>query len=56
MFAFALAVGLSLFVAGLAAIGWACVTCIKAIFGCACVDDEDDDDNNDAFNNEIDDE
>lgn len=43
MFRFAVTVGLSLFVAGLAAIGWACLTCIKALFGCVCSDDDEDD-------------
>ena len=44
MFGFAVTVGLSLFVAGLVAIGWACLTCIKALFGCVCSDDDDEDD------------
>ena len=44
MFAFALIVGISLFFAGLAAIGWACVTFIKELFGCMDSDNDEEDD------------
>lgn len=44
MFAFALTVGISLFFAGLVAIGWACVTCVKEMFGCLGSDDDTDED------------
>ena len=43
MFASILTIGFSLFVAGLAAIGWAFITFIKEIFGCMGSDDEEDD-------------
>ena len=49
MFAFALIVGISLFFAGLAAIGWACVTFIKELFGCM---DSDNDEEDDSFEND----
>lgn len=44
MFAFALAVGISLFFAGLVAIGWAVITCVKEMFGCLGSDDDNDED------------
>lgn len=44
MFAFALAVGIILFFAGLIAIGWACVKCVKDMFGCSGSDDDNDED------------
>lgn len=43
MFAFALVIGLGLFVAGLIVIAWASFTCVKEIFWCINSDDNDDD-------------
>lgn len=52
MFAVAITVGLSLFFAGLVAIGWACLTCVKELFGCMDSDNDEDD----ILNDENDDE
>ena len=43
MFKLATTIGLGLVIAGLVSAGWACVTCVKALFGCVCSDDDDDD-------------
>lgn len=43
MLAFALIIGLGLFVVGLISIAWASFTCVKEIFLCINSDDNDDD-------------
>ena len=43
MFELAAIMGLGLVIAGLVSAGWACVMCIKALFGCVCSDDDEDD-------------
>lgn len=53
MFAFALIVGISLFFAGLAAIGWACVTFIKELFGCMDSDNDEEDDSSENDDNDV---